>query len=588
MSQFPLFSSGQELADLVVSSDLLHHSWATIYDLISHTYLSNPTNPVPVLFKVYPYLSNGAIIAFVSSPTCTVQKEMVSSEDLKGSQVPFDFISTNLNPHFSVNKAAIALFASLLNELSALKEQLGIFNPLIITGLSLGGSVASLFTLWLLDNISPKDNNKRPTCITFGSPLLGDSGLQQAISERPSWNSSFLHVVSNQDPIPRFLISPTNGFAGSISQSCIFKPSGMFLLCSDSDCSCFEEPESVLDLMMVMNSNSQHQDNGFLRFNYEQILEHLKHYEQILERLKRRLICKGTSQLCDFSVNQLQAGINLQLEAIGIGGQHTSNMSFLRKNMEKRVEASFLKKRNAFDPGKKLNKMKEAMAWLEWYKKVTLNEGGYYDSFKLSGSGSRDAVKSRQEIVKHHRTLTKYWKIMVAEVEKMPQREEAVFRTRWLYAGTNYRRMVEPLDIAEYYMKLGNRDYVNLGRSEHYKQLEKWMIEDKPSGSGNDRRKAVSLTEDSCFWAHVEEAIISSKRLREGSSEEKENSRRDLVNFMERVMDLIKSYSVTSEIFQPKSSFMKWWKEYRQDILSSLSNLPLSYYMEYEEYKSYA
>lgn len=587
MSQFPLFSSGQELADLVVSSDLLHHSWATISDLISHTYLNNPTNPVPVLFKVYPYHSNGAIIAFVSSPTCTVQKEMVSSEDLKGSQVPFDFISTKLNPHFSVNKAAIALFASLLNELSALKEQLGIVNPLIITGLSLGGSVASLFTLWLL-NISPKDTNKRPTCITFGSPLLGDSGLQQAISERPSWNSSFLHVVSNQDPIPRFLISPTSGFAGSISQSCIFKPFGTFLLCSDSDCSCFEEPESVLDLMMVMNSNSQHQDNGFLRFNYEQILEHLKHYEQILERLKRRVICKGTSQLCDFSVNQLQAGINLQLEAIGIGGQHTSNMSFLRKNMEKRVEASFLKKRNAFDPGKKLNKMKEAMAWLEWYKKVTLNEGGYYDSFKLSGSGSRDAVKSRQEIVKHHRTLTKYWKIMVAEVEKMPQREEAAFRTRWLYAGTNYRRMVEPLDIAEYYMKLGNRDYVNLGRSEHYKQLEKWMIEDKPSGSGNDRRKAVSLTEDSCFWARVEEAIISSKRLREGSSEEKENSRRDLVDFMERVMDLIKSYSVTSEIFQPKSSFMKWWQEYRQDILSSLSNLPLSYYMEYEEYRSYA
>ncbi|CAN4090690.1 unnamed protein product [Withania somnifera] len=584
MSQFTLFSSGQELADLVVSSDLLHHSWATISDLFSQTYLNNPNNPVPVLFKVYHYHSNGAIIAFVSSLS-TVDNEMVSSEDLKGSQVPFDFISTKLNPRFSVNKAAIDLFASLLNGLSALKEQLGSFSPLIITGVSLGGSVASLFTLWLL-NISPKENNKRPTCITFGSPLLGDSGLQQAISERPSWHSSFLHVVSNQDPTPRFLISPTNGFAGSVSLSCNYMPFGTFLLCSDSDCSCFEEPESVLNLMKVMNSNSQHQYNGFL----------LSDYEQILERLKHRVIFKGTSQLCDFSVNQLRAGINLQLEAIGIGGQHTSSMSFLRSNMEKMkiileiekiVQASFSRKRNAFDPGKKLNKMKEAMAWLEWYKKVTLNEGGYYDSFKLSGSRSRDAVKSRQEIVKHHRTLSKYWKIMVAEVEKMPQREKAAFCTRWLYAGTNYRRMVEPLDIAEYYM-LGNRDYRNLGRSEHYKQLEKWMIEDKPSGSGNSRRKAVSLTEDSCFWARVEEAIISSKRLREGSTEEKENSRKDLVDFMEYVMPLIRSYSVTSEIFQSKSSFMKWWQEYRQDILSSLGNLALSFYMEYEEYKTYA
>ncbi|XP_015168766.1 senescence-associated carboxylesterase 101-like [Solanum tuberosum] len=384
-----------------------------------------------------------------------------------------------------LNKAAITLFASLLNELSTLKEKLGNVSPLIITGVSLGGSVASLFTLWLL-----KDNNKHPTCFTFGSPLLGDSGLQQAISERPSWNSSFLHVVSNQDPIPRSLISPTNDFAGSIPQSCIYNPFGMFLLCSDSDCSFFEEPESVLDIMMEMNLSCQHQDNRFLLFDYKQVLERLKH----------RVIFKGASQLFYFSVDQLQAGIDLQLEAIGIGGQ-TSNMNPLRTKVKKRVEESFAdkRKRNAIDPGKKLNKMKVAMAWLEWYMKVTLNEGGYYDSYKRSDFRGRDAVKSRQEIVKYQRVLNKYWKAKVAEVEEMPQSEKAAFRTRWLYSGTNYRRMVEPLDIAEYYMKSGNTDYVNLGRSEHYKKLEEWRKEDNPSGSGNDRRKAVSLTEDSCF-----------------------------------------------------------------------------------------
>ncbi|XP_049371523.1 senescence-associated carboxylesterase 101-like [Solanum verrucosum] len=569
MSQVSMFSSGQEFANLFVSSDLLHHSWFTISDLRNHPYLNNP-----ILVKVYPYHSNGAIVAFVSSPTCTLQKEMVSSEDLEGSQSPFDFISTKLNPHFSVNKAAITLFASLLNELSALKEQLGSFSPLIITGVSLGGSVASLFTLWLLKD----NNNKRPTCITFGSPLLGDSGLQQAISERPSWNSSFLHVVSNHDPIPRSLISPTNAFAGSIPQSCIYNPFGMFLLCSDSDCSCFEEPESVLDIMMEMNLNSQHQDNRFLAFDYEQVLERLKH----------RVIFNDASQLFHFSMDQLQAGIDLQLEAIGIGGQQTSNMNPLRTKVKKRVEESFAKKRNAIDPGKKLNKMKEAMAWLEWYMKVTLNEGGYVDSYKRSDFRGRDAVKSRQEIVKHQRILNRYWKAKVAEVEEMPQSKKAAFRTRWLYSGTNYRRMVEPLDIAEYYMKSGNTDYVNLGRSEHYKKLEEWRIEDNPSGSGNDRRKSVCLTEDSCFWAYVEEAIINSKRLREGSLEEKENAREYLVNFGEYVINMIRSYSVSSEIFHPHSSFMKWWKDYRQDILSCLSSLPLAFYMENGDYQSYA
>ncbi|KAH0699275.1 hypothetical protein KY284_013490 [Solanum tuberosum] len=171
--------------------------------------------------------------------------------------------------------------------------------------------------------------------------------------------------------------------------------------------------------------------------------------------------------------------------------------------------------------------------------KVTLNEGGYYDSYKHSDFRGRDAVKSRQEIVKYQRVLNKYWKAKVAEVEEMPQSEKAAFRTRWLYSGTNYRRMVEPLDIAEYYMKSGNTDYVNLGRSEHYKKLEEWRKEVNPSGSGNDRRKAVCLTEDSCFWAYVEEAIIISKRLREGSLEEKENAREYLVNFGQYVMNMI-------------------------------------------------
>ncbi|KAK4368713.1 hypothetical protein RND71_012505 [Anisodus tanguticus] len=76
------------------------------------------------------------------------------------------------------------------------------------------------------------------------------------------------------------------------------------------------------------------------------------------------------------------------------------------------------------------------------------SSGGYYDSFKFSGSRSRDEVKRREEIVKHHKTLTKYWKTMVDEVENLPQKEEASFRTCWIYAGTSYKRMVEPLDIA--------------------------------------------------------------------------------------------------------------------------------------------
>lgn len=54
-------------------------------------------------------------------------------------------------------------------------------SKLIITGVALGGSIASLFTLLLLESIDSK--NKKPICITFGSLLIGDKILQQAKSQ---------------------------------------------------------------------------------------------------------------------------------------------------------------------------------------------------------------------------------------------------------------------------------------------------------------------------------------------------------------------------------------------------------------------
>ena len=144
------------------------------------------------------------------------------------------------------------------------------------------------------------------------------------------------------------------------------------------------------------------------------------------------------------------------------------------------------------------------MAYLEWYKKYFKDKGiGYYDSYKNLGNLSLDVLRFKK-------SLTCYWEELVDEVEKMPQKEGASFPTHvWLSAGTTYRRMCEPLDIAEYYNR-GLKDYINQGRPEHYKQLEQWLKETKKSASNPNQLKkqnvASRLTEDSCFWAHVEEA----------------------------------------------------------------------------------
>ena len=105
------------------------------------------------------------------------------------------------------------------------------------------------------------------------------------------------------------------------------------------------------------------------------------------------------------------------------------------------------------------------MAFFEWYKKFFKQKGiGYYDSYK-NGCSTNDI-----NVILFKKILTDYWEEMVDESEKKPQKEGASFRTRWLFVGTNYQWMIEPLDIAEHY-KGSTQDY-RLSRSKHYEKLE--------------------------------------------------------------------------------------------------------------------
>jgi len=164
-----------------------------------------------------------------------------------------------------------------------------ILTPLIVTGKGLGGSIASLFTI-SLDNIGSAKN--RPLCITFGSPLIGDKKLQQAISHSSNWNSCFIHVVSCKDPLPRLFI--TN-----------YMPFGTFLFCSDLDSTCFENPDSNLEILITL-SKVHGQNQGF----------DSAEYGNIVEKLRRKAIFKDSSLLAGDrnDSDSLAIGISLQLQ----------------------------------------------------------------------------------------------------------------------------------------------------------------------------------------------------------------------------------------------------------------------------------
>ncbi|CAL0298982.1 unnamed protein product [Lupinus luteus] len=402
-------------------------------------------------------------------------------------------------------------------------------NTLIVTGSGVAGSVASLFTLSLLDSRGSGKN--RPLCITFGAPLIGDKKLQQAISHSSTWNSCFINVVSHKDPLPSLFIT---------NQTSSYMPFGTFLLISDAGSTSSENPDLILELLVAIGSTQDVQTQGFQSVEYGKIVESL--YRKVIHtELSAR---DENISLSD----SLLASIKLQLLALELTPLIQNNSILTRM---KKLEDKFITlRKTSFDPSKKLNGLKKDMAQLEWYKKETKNEGvGYYDSFRnMCSQWDLDVIGFRKN-------LTRYWKKMVEEADMKPQKDGAQFRTRWLYAGTNYRRMVEPSIIAQYYRNKG-QDYVNNKRSAHLKKLQGWFDEANrgtiESFDNTSKHNVESiLTLDSCFWAHVEEALIACKELKELETEEANNK---LVEFEKYVYESLKNYEVSAEIFLPKSS----------------------------------
>ncbi|KAK7381366.1 hypothetical protein VNO78_34004 [Psophocarpus tetragonolobus] len=549
------FSSGIELAPFLTSSSPLRKSW----DVITSSYADIITKVGEgISWKLYREPGSGlTIVAFeVMQDSSNLQVDLVPSNALREKKfLHFEFLCTKKAPDFFVNSTALSLFFVNYEKLDQLKSEIHSSTRLIVTGYGLGGSVASLFTISLLDNIGSAKN--RPLCITYGSPLLGDKKLQQAISRSSNWNSCFLHIVSLRDPLPRFLITMHGSSAAAVSsQTCAYTPFGTHLLCSDTYSTCFENPDSVLELLIAIGSI--HTENqGFQSVEYGNIVENLNH----------KVICKDFSTMVENMTHPdsiLASSISLQLQALGLTPhlqQQKIDVNTLETKIKMQEQKSMFQRRVVFDPTKKLNDMKLYMAQLEWYKKETRNQRiGYYDSYKNMNS------PWDYDVIQFHKMLTNYWEKMVEEVEMKPQKEGATFRTRWLYAGTNYRRMVEPLAIAKYYRE-GGKDYVTQkNRSKHFVQLEEWLKEGTKkatsdlSSTGRKNVEAI-LTFDSCFWARVEEALLSCKELK--VVREKEETLKKLVKFEEYVYELLKNYAVSPEIFLAQSTYMRWWNEYK-------------------------
>ncbi|KAJ9677601.1 hypothetical protein PVL29_022535 [Vitis rotundifolia] len=462
--------------------------------------------------------------------------------------------------------------------------------------------MAILATLYLLEK--PEPNQSPPRCVTFGSPLVGDRIFGHAV-RREKWSDHFIHFVMRYDVIPRIMLGPSSehkqildffnpgsesfkktidsslGFYSSVMRNaslvanydaCNFmgcripaletlrnfivlspyRPFGTYIFCTGSGkLVVVRNPNAVLQILFYCAAWSQEEDAEAAK---KGLNEHLAYKNELQKSLgKQNVVYLDHLEELPVSSDGSPATVNAALNDLGLS---TQAMLCLQA-------AGELEKRKSRNQDKIINDYKQKIEGelrkLSKYKEKAETCGlGYYDSFKLQEKED-DFQANVSRLV-----LAGYWDEMMEMLKAYELPDEFEKRQELIQLGTNYLRMIEPLDIANFYRHAKDEEtgfYVKKGtRPKRYRYIQSWLehAEKKPSGSHSE----------SCFWAEVEDLRIKTRS--NGSSPE---IKQKVQQLGQNLVKWIDDESLGKDVLLENSTFVKWWKplppEYKSEPESS-------------------
>lgn len=225
------------------------------------------------------------------------------------------------------------------------------------------------------------------------------------------------------------------------------------------------------------------------------------------------------------------------------------------------------KRKNQDQIEKKRPEMEEAMKGLREYKTFNAERAGYYNAFKKQDE-KRDFNANVMRLV-----LAGIWDEIIEMLKRYDLPDEFEGEDSWIVLGTEFRRLVEPLDIANYYRHAKNEDtgaYMNKGRPRRYRYPQSWH-EKK-----NDLKKGSCG--ESCFWADVEELL---KAANNGGKVDGAMA----VKVQVGVAKWIKDGVLDKEVFLKESTFLQLWdklgplklqQECIRALMTDITNLSIS------------
>ncbi|KAK1363350.1 Lipase PAD [Heracleum sosnowskyi] len=423
-------------------------------------------------------------------------------------------------------------------------------KQIVFAGHSSGGPMAIFATLWFLENTNPKEGEQFPfRCLTFGSPLTGDKILGHAI-KRENWSRNFTHFVMKHDIVPRIMLAPrahiegelqkvlnffknyktamypndllqpqvlfrevmknassVASYAASILMGCPntllntlstyvqlspYKPFGKYIFCTgNGKLVVVENSDAVLQMLFYssqLDSEAQDVEIAFISLH-----QHMSYEKELQESLAMKNLI-FLNHLQNLSLSSVGETLNVDSTDMALNDLGLSARA--RLCLRAAGEFEDQKKRNQSSVDKYEVTIAKALKEIEAYQtKCEGHNMNYYDAFKRQKDNKSDFEANIKRI-----ELSGKWDEIIDLLENYELPDEFEGRQNWIKLGTEFRQLVEPLDIANYYRHFKNDDcgpYMGKGRPRRYRFTQRW--------SEHASKTEFRSISSSCIWAVVEE-----------------------------------------------------------------------------------
>ncbi|KAL2465281.1 Protein EDS1 [Abeliophyllum distichum] len=474
-----------------------------------------------------------------------------------------------------VNEAFSTRFEQLLIKstlASEVEKAVSDRKQVVFTGHSSGGPMAILAAIWFLEKyVRPNIYQMHPYSVTFGSPLVGNRIFSHAL-RRENWGRYFINFVMRQDIVPRIMLAPISSteeglklmhdFTSPKSQSFQHVPIGnsaaasaFFLsvmrnassVASHAACNLMGCTNLLLETVSSFIELSPYRPLGTYIFctgngklvvldNPDAVLLLLFYCLQLSPEEQNAEFLHGIFRAHLVYESELQESLNMQnviyienLIDIPLSSDAGTNYAAATVNSALNDLGLSMKARLCLRAAGELEKQK-----LENQRRI-----GYYDAFR----NQRDANDFNANVKRLE--LAGIWDEIMEMIKRYELPDGFECRKEWIELGTIFGRLVEPLNIANYYGHLKNEDtgpYMVKARPKRYRYTQRWRE--------HAAMRHIGSSSETTFWAEVEE--LRTKPY----SEVKDK----VLRLEEQTFAWIRDGILGKDVLLDESTFTKWWR----------------------------